>query len=85
MRRRSGGKGYPCQGVVGGDGVDAALFEVADELAEEPAGIVQLESERAAKGEVVLQRSAKRWPGHRAASGQGRARLRSLSTSSLRV
>jgi hypothetical protein len=35
--------------------VNAVLIEVVDELAEQPSGVVELESQRAAQAQVVVQ------------------------------
>src|SRR5206468_4441074 len=69
--------------VLGGDGVDAAGFEVADELAEQPPGAGEPEAQCPAQAQVIPQRITQ-WrplPAHAVSPGQGRASWRSAPTS----
>jgi hypothetical protein len=69
--------------MLGGDGVRAVGFEVASELAEQPAGVGEPEPERPAQVQVVAQRVTQRRPlfGYASSPGQGWASWRSAPMS----
>ena len=75
------GQGRPGDGVLRRDGVGADCVQVANEVGEEQLGACQLEAQRPADAEIAVELGVK--VAHDAAPGQGKARLRSRSLSTL--
>jgi hypothetical protein len=80
-RARAGRQGGPGQRVRRRDRDRSGLFQVTDELGEQPGVAVQLESHAAAQVQVAGQCLAQ--PGHDRLPGHGRARPRNASTLTL--
>jgi hypothetical protein len=77
------GQAGPGKGVLGGDCVGPVGLRIADEVGKEQAGAAQLEAEGPSDGEVVVELGAQGEAAHDAAPGQGNAKVRSRSRSTL--